>query len=102
MGGADAEFRTAIIDGLNAAGINAVDAADPANNLESLSGAEWSNICNQGPNGGVQIEMSNTLRNSLFADGDASSRIGRSRPSAIFGQLVETLATVTEFFLVEE
>ena len=104
VGGADAEFRAAIIDALNTAGFVAVDAVttrkwSPAsmswvNPFAALTGAGPRNICNQGPLGGVQIELTNTMRGIAAGNGVAEAYVNRLSPQPQFYDFTAVVAAV--------
>ena len=104
VGGTDAEFRAAVIDALNAAGFVAVDAVttrkwSPAsmswvNPFEAMTGAGARNICNQGPLGGVQIELTNTMRGIAAANGVAEAYVNRLTPQPAFYTFTAAVAAV--------
>ena len=104
VGGTDAEFRAAVINALNAAGFVAVDAVttrkwSPAsmswvNPFAYLTGAGARNICNQGPLGGVQIELTNTMRGIAAANGVAEAYVNRLTPQPAFYTFTAVVAAV--------
>lgn len=95
VGGADYDFRKAVIDKLVAGGFPCVDAAE---SIPQLAGTNAKNICNQGSNGGVQIEMSTTLRRALFVN-NSYARTNRQRKSQVFHDYVGLLNDVSKEWL---
>lgn len=95
VGGRDEPFRKAVIAKLEGAGFPCVDAFE---NIPDISGAGAANICNIGPNGGVQIEMNNSLRRALFTGNDYS-RENRENTTPIFETYCQLLADVARDFI---
>jgi phage replication-related protein YjqB (UPF0714/DUF867 family) len=86
VGGLNSELGNQIINGLGAAGFNAVRAS-----LQFL-GNQTENICNRGRSGqGVQLEITEGLRSAMFKGLD---REGRRKASPLFWDFVYAIRSV--------
>jgi phage replication-related protein YjqB (UPF0714/DUF867 family) len=87
IGGLDAELSSIILEELTTAGISAAVA-----NQEGTNGNDLKNICNKTTiSAGVQLEMAETYRNSLFAPGCNSRELRKNNTNANFCKLVTAL-----------
>ena len=87
IGGLDAELSSIILEELTTAGISAAVA-----NQEGTNGNDLKNICNKTTiSAGVQLEMAETYRNSLFAPGCNSREFRKNNTNANFCKLVTAL-----------
>lgn len=83
VGGLNIDLSDQIISGLEKAGFRAVKAT------RQFLGNQPENICNRGLSGqGVQLEIADSLRRSLFRSLD---REGRKMPTPVFQKLVNAL-----------
>jgi phage replication-related protein YjqB (UPF0714/DUF867 family) len=89
VGGADSTRRDRIREALIGAGFNAGTHAN-----SNLQGREACNICNRGLTaGGVQLELSRAVRESMF---DSLSAEGRTHPNERFDAFVNALRGALE------
>ncbi|MVO87937.1 hypothetical protein GPA10_25055 [Streptomyces sp. p1417] len=72
LGGLDAQLVARVHRNLTAAGFTVTNAPS------EIAGTNPANICNIGPHGGVQLEMSRTLRRSFFPGDDWSRPVRES------------------------
>ena len=87
IGGRDTELMGIVLEELTAAGIPAAMATGPGTN-----GNATANICNKTTTGaGVQLEMGETYRESLFAPGCNTRELRKNNTNANFSKLVTAL-----------
>jgi phage replication-related protein YjqB (UPF0714/DUF867 family) len=87
IGGLDAELSNIVLEELTAAGISAAVA-----NQEGTNGSNPKNICNKTTIGaGVQLEMVETYRESLFAPGCNTRELRKNNTNADFCKLTTAL-----------
>lgn len=87
IGGLDDELSSIILEELTTAGISAAFA-----NQEGTNGNDLKNICNRTTiSAGVQLEMAETYRNSLFAPGCNTRELRKNNTNASFCELVTAL-----------
>jgi phage replication-related protein YjqB (UPF0714/DUF867 family) len=87
IGGLDTELNTIVLEELVAAGIS----ADVANEQDT-NGNDLKNICNKTiTSRGVQLEMTETYRESLFAPGCNTRELRKNNTTANFCQLIAAL-----------
>ena len=81
VGGLAEQLCASMIVLLNAAGFSASRHSNPM-----LQGRDTNNICNRGSKGqGLQLEISQALRNTLTADDHAMARFSSTVRSALYG-----------------
>ena len=86
IGGRDTELKSIVLEELTVAGIPAHIATPP------LDGSDLANICNKTTSGaGVQLEMGETYRASLFAPGCNTRELHKNNTNAAFCNLVRAL-----------
>lgn len=86
LGGRDLALRSAIGDALDGRGFDVGVHSDPA-----LQGRDVRNICNRGlSKAGVQLELTRSVRRSMFA---SLSPAGRKQPTARFHAFVQGVRT---------
>jgi phage replication-related protein YjqB (UPF0714/DUF867 family) len=87
IGGLDTELSTIVLEELVAAGISADVASE-----QDTNGNDLKNICNKTiTRRGVQLEMTETYRESLFAPGCNTRELRKNNTTANFCQLVAAL-----------
>lgn len=87
IGGRDTELKSIVLEELAAAGIPAVIGTDPDTNA-----SDRDNICNKTTTGaGVQLEMEESFRESLFAPGCNTRELRKNNTNANFCKLVTAL-----------
>jgi phage replication-related protein YjqB (UPF0714/DUF867 family) len=87
IGGLDAELSSIVLEELTAAGISAAVA-----NQEGTNGNDLKNICNKTTiSAGVQLEMAETYRKSLFAPGCNTRELRKNNTTAEFCKLATAL-----------
>ena len=89
IGGLDAELSNIVLEVLTAAGISAAVA-----NQQGTNGNDLENICNKTTIGaGVQLEMAEKYRKSLFAPGCNTRELRKNNTNANFCKLTTALRT---------
>jgi phage replication-related protein YjqB (UPF0714/DUF867 family) len=87
IGGRDTELRSIVLEELTGAGIPAAISTDQDTNASDLD-----NICNKTTTrAGVQLEMGETYRKSLFAPGCNTRELRKNNTNANFCKLVTAL-----------